>query len=182
MMKNLLPVLLLLYPFTFIHAQDTEIHSCSFAAHTPAGTLHGACTTQSQPAPGFIARWKLTMTVEEQDAAAALKVKPDTFNDMVRGQCLEDGSFTTVMPLWGDIVLTPNDTEYLESNRTCAPVYQTAPNVITLTKVNGNPLALEILFEENNTDFNTSTGFPTMQWTVKYLESFQRLQRTTPVQ
>jgi hypothetical protein len=73
----------------------SELYSCSFTAHTPIGYLTGRCTTQSMPAPEFIARWAFTLTFDPQSAAAGAKIEPDSFYDMVRGQCLEDGTFHT---------------------------------------------------------------------------------------
>jgi hypothetical protein len=152
-----------------------EIYTCSYFAHTPAGAVTGKCTTQSIPEQGFISRWKLTLTFDASSEFAAAKIKPDVFSDMVRGQCLEDGAFTTVIPFWGELVMKPDDPDYLHGNQACAPVFQVAPNLVTLVRTNDNPLTLQFLFEVRPVDFNAAQGLPTLDWMVRYLQSFQRL-------
>jgi hypothetical protein len=104
MRKGVRLLSLVLYSLTLLAADDdvNEIYSCSFVAHTPIGTVSGDCTTQSLHTPGFISRWQLTLIFDEQNSPLAAKIKPDQFYDMVRGQCFEDGAFSTVIPLWGD--------------------------------------------------------------------------------
>ena len=179
-MKILLATLLFLSLGTYVLADDdpTELYTCSFVAHTPVGSLTGDCTTQSEPAAGYIARWKFTLIFDARGATAAAKIAPDTFNDMLRSQCLEDGSFTVIMPLWGDFLVKPNDTDYINSDIACTPFYQTAPTAVTLTQTSSSPLTLQFLYEEKPADFNAATGFPTVAWTARYLESFRRLQQT----
>lgn len=152
-----------------------ELYTCTFLAHTPAGTLSGTCTTQSLPDADSVSRWRMTLTFDPASAERALQLKPDLFFDMVRSQCLADGSFTTVLPLWGDIVLTPNDSDYLASNMACAPVAQTVPSRITFAKMAGLPLTFAFLLDERRADFNPALGFPTFEWLTHYLESFRRL-------
>jgi hypothetical protein len=153
-----------------------ELYACTFIGHTPAGTLTGSCTTQGAPEPGYIARWKFTLTFDQQSASAAAAIKPDRFFDMLRGQCLEDGSFTTILPLWGDFLVKPEDPDYANGNRACAPMYQVAPSVITISRTSSSPLTLELLIEERPLDYNQGSGLPTPEWTLYYLESFQRMQ------
>jgi hypothetical protein len=157
----------------------TELYACSFIGHTPAGTLTGSCTTQGQPQPGYIARWRLTVTFDQQSSAAAGAIKADRFYDMLRSQCLEDGSFTTILPLWGDFLITPQDPEYINGNRECAPGYQVAPSVVTISQTGNSPVTLEFLIEERPLDYNQRAGLPTSEWMLHYLESFQRLQSNT---
>jgi len=157
----------------------TELYACSFIGHTPAGTLTGSCTTQGQPEPGYIARWKFTVTLDQQSSAAAAAIKPDQFYDMLRGQCLEDGSFTTILPLWGDFLVRPEDPEYIGGNIACAPIYQVAPSVITISQTSASPVILEFLIEERQLDYDERAGLPTQEWTFQYLESFRRLQLST---
>jgi hypothetical protein len=156
-------------------AESAEIYSCSYFAHTPAGNVTGKCTTQSLPEQGFISRWKLTLTFDAGSETAAAKIRPDVFSDMIRGQCLNDGSFTTVIPFWGELVIKPDDPDYLHGNQTCAPVYQVSPNLVSLVRTNDNPVTLQFLFEVRPVDFNAAQGLPTLDWMVRYLQSFQRL-------
>ena len=159
--------------------EATELYTCSFIGHTPAGILTGSCTTQSQPASGYIARWKFTLTPDPQSSAAAADINPDRFYDMLRSQCLEDGSFTTILPLWGDFLIKPDDPDYVNGNKGCAPIYQVAPSVITISRTGADPAVLEFLIEERPADYAASSGLPTPEWTYNYLESFRRLQSNT---
>jgi hypothetical protein len=154
----------------------TERYICSFVGHTPAGTLTGSCTTQSQPALGYIARWKFTLTFDRQSSAAAATLKPDQFYDMLRGQCLEDGGFTTILPLWGDFLVKPEAPDYISGNIACAPRYQVAPSFITISQISSEPVAVELLIEERPADYDETLGLPTPEWFAHYLDSFQRLQ------
>ncbi|MDQ1469297.1 MAG: hypothetical protein QOJ99_777 [Bryobacterales bacterium] len=170
--------MLLLYPLQLLFAADdpTELYSCSFAGHTPAGAVSGSCTTQSRPGPEYIARWEFTLTFDEQSSPTAGRITPDQFYDMVRSQCLEDGSFTTIIPLWGDFVIRPEDPDYVSSNKACSPVYQVSPSFITLLQINASPPTLRFVFEERPVDYVVATGLTTAEWTIHYLESFRRLQ------
>jgi hypothetical protein len=177
--RNALVALLALQPRAMLLAQDdrTELYTCSFVGHTPVGTLRGACTTQGLPAAeGYIARWRLTLTVDQRFSTAAARIEPDRFYDMVRGQCLENGNFTTLIPLWGDFLIKPNDPDYISGNKACSPIYQTAPNVITVSRDSTTPLTVQFLIEERMSDYTSATGLPTPEWMLHYLESFQRLQ------
>jgi hypothetical protein len=106
---------LLFTPSTCLRAGDdpSEVESCTFVAHTPVGTLGGACTTQNIPTPGFKEYWKLTLTFDQQSAAPAARLQADYFYDMFRSQSLENGSSTLILPLWGDFFLKPGNPEYL---------------------------------------------------------------------
>ena len=42
-------------------------------------------------------------------------------------------AFTTILPLWGDFLVKPDDPEYINGNKACAPAYQVAPSVITIS-------------------------------------------------
>jgi hypothetical protein len=177
----LIPALSLCGPLCLPAAAEdaTELYTCSFVGHTPVGILTGSCTTQSQPALGYLARWKFTLMFDQQSSVAAAAIKPDQFYDMLRGQCLEDGSFTTILPLWGDFLVKPDDPEYINGNKACAPAYQVAPSVITISPKSAAPLVLVFLIEERPADYTESTGLPTSDWISNYLESFRRLQLNT---
>jgi hypothetical protein len=72
--------------------------------HTPKGAVTGRCTTQSVSAPGYNVRRKLTLAPDERSATLAAALPGDRFYDMMRSQCLEDGSLTVILPLWGDLL------------------------------------------------------------------------------
>jgi hypothetical protein len=164
-------------PPLIIGADDsTELYACAFAGHTPAGTVAGWCTTQSQPGPEYVSRWTLTLTFDEQSLPVATRIKSDKFYDMVRSQCLDDGSFTVMIPLWGDFQISPFDQDYVGDNKGCYPVYQVVPSSITLSQINAPALTLQLVFEQRPSDYVTVTGLPTEQWTIQYLQSFRRLQ------
>src|SRR5690349_3212233 len=103
-MTSFTVALLLCVPMLGISADDavSELYTCSFAGHTPSGDLSGRCTTQSLPSPEYVARWAFTLSFDSQSTILAATLEPDMFYDLVRGQCLEDGRFTNIMPLWGD--------------------------------------------------------------------------------
>jgi len=176
-MKSLLLLALLFAPPRFLRADDDsgEVEPCSFVAHTPLGTLSGACTTENIPTPGFKEYWKLTLTFDRQSAAQAARLQPDSFYDMFRSQSLEDGSSTLILPLWGDFVLKPDDPEYLDEIQATAPIYETRPHEITISVVSSAPLTIEFLFTEHSKDFNVARRSPSAEWMIKYLESFYRL-------
>jgi hypothetical protein len=155
----------------------SELYTCSFTAHTPVGDLNGKCTTQTLPALGFLARWAFTLTFDPQATVLASKIQPDSFYDMVRGQCLQDGSFTNVMPLWGDFIIQPDAPDYIVGLKSCTPDYQVAPNRVTLTLISTDPLIIQFLYEERPEDLDPNSGGPGQQWVIHYLESFRRLQQ-----
>jgi hypothetical protein len=172
-------LLLLCIPTMGLCSDDnpSELYLCSFTAHTPVGNLKGRCTTQSMPSPDFVARWALTLAFDPQSAPAGAKIQPDSFYDIVRGQCLEDGRFTQIMPLWGDFVIKPEAPDYVEGLRACAPLFQVAPNKITLGMISTNPLVVQFLYEERSTDVDRETGTPSAEWMTYYWDSFRRLQQ-----
>ena len=170
-MKHLCIVLL----FCASHLDDpAEFLTCSFQAHTPVGSVTGSCTTQSQPAGGFNARWTLTLTFDAQSAAIAAKLQPDRFYDLVRGQNLEDASFTTILPMWGDFIIKPDSEEYVQFIKSTAPVYETRPNEVTISEISNAPLTIQILFEERTADFDPQRGLPSTAWLIQYLNCFPR--------
>ena len=181
-LKILLFIALLFAPSMFLRADDDfgEVEPCSFLAHTPVGTLSGACTTQNIPTPGFKEYWKLTLTFDEQSATQAGRLQPDSFYDMFRSQSLEDGSSTLILPLWGDFVLKPDDPEYLAEIQATAPLYETRPHEITISLVSNAPLTAEFLFTERSEDFNVARRLPSLEWMIDYLESFRRLGTNRP--
>jgi len=181
-LKILLLLALLFALFTLLRADDDpgEVEPCSFVAHTPVGTLSGACTTQNIPTPGFKEYWKLTLTFDEQSATHAARLQPDYFYDMFRSQSLEDGSSTLILPLWGDFFLKQDDPEYLAEIRATAPLYETRPHEITISIVTTAPLTVEFLFTEHSKDFNIARRLPSAEWMIKYLESFYRLGTNRP--
>jgi hypothetical protein len=181
-LKSLLLLALLLAPSMFLRADDDpgEIEPCTFVAHTPVGTLSGACATQNIPTPDFKEYWKLTLTFDSQSATQAAKLQPDYFYDMFRSQSLEDGSSTLILPLWGDFVLKPDNPEYLGEIQATAPLYETRPHEITISVVSTAPLTVEFLFTEYCRDFDIARRSPSAEWMIKYLESFYRLGTNRP--
>ena len=181
-LKILLFVALLFTPSTFLRADDDpgEVEPCTFVAHTPVGTLSGACTTQNIPTPGFKEYWKLTLTFDRQSAAQAARLQPDYFYDMFRSQSLEDGSSTLILPLWGDFVVKPDSPEYLAEIQATAPLYETRPHEIAISLVSAAPLTVEFLFTEHSKDFNIARRSPSAEWMIEYLESFYRLGTNRP--
>jgi hypothetical protein len=180
-MKTLLLAALLLSPSPFLRADDPdEIEPCSFVAHTPQGTVSGECTTQVIERPGFREYWKLTLTFDPQSADLAAKLRPQHFYDMFRAQSLEDGSSALILPLWGDLLVKPEEPEYLAEIAATAPLYETRPHEITISQISNAPLTLEFLFEERVKDFDLARRSPSPEWMVRYLESFYRLGTNRP--
>ena len=181
-MKILLFITLLFALSSLQHADDDpdEVEACSFVAHTPVGTLSGACSTQNIPTPNFKEYWKLTLTFDEQSATQAARLQPDYFYDMFRSQSLEDGRSTLILPLWGDIVLKPDNPEYIAEIQGTAPLYETRPHEIRISVVSTAPLTLELLLTEHSRDFNVARRSPSAEWMIKYLESFYRLGTNRP--
>jgi hypothetical protein len=181
-LKILLFISLFFAPPRFLRAGDDygEVEPCSFVAHTPIGTLSGACTTQNMPTPGFKEYWKLTLTFDQQSARQAARLQPDHFYDMFRSQSLEDGSSALLLPLWGDFLLIPDEPEYLAEIQATAPLYETRPHEITISLVSNAPLTAEFLFTERSEDFNVARRLPSLEWMINYLESFRRLGTNRP--
>jgi hypothetical protein len=181
-MRRLLLVLFLLCSPAFLLAVDApgEVQPCFFVAHTPIGTLTGNCTTQNIPTPGFREYWKLTLTFDQQSAGEAARLRPDHFYDMFRSQSLEDGSSTVILPLWGDFLIKPSDSEYIVEIQATAPIYETRPHEITISQISNAPLTLEFLFKEHSGDFDPVRRSLSFGWILKYLESFRRLGTNRP--
>jgi hypothetical protein len=181
-LKALLVVTFLCFSGIFLRADDDpdEVEPCTFVAHTPVGTLSGACATQNIPTPDFKEFWKLTLTFDEQSAPQAARLHPDYFYDMFRSQSLEDGSSTLILPLWGDFVLKPDNPEYIAEIQATAPIYETRPHEITISVVSTAPLTVEFLFTESCRDFDVARRSPSAEWMIKYLESFYRLGTNRP--
>ncbi len=140
-MKTLLIAVLVLCSSAFPSVDDPdEIEPCSFVAHTPLGSVSGKCTTQVIQTPGYREYWKLTLTFDPQSAGVAAKLEPDHFYDMFRAQSLEDGSSALILPLWGDLLVTPDDPEYLAEIAVTAPLYETRPHEITISQISNAPL------------------------------------------
>jgi hypothetical protein len=81
------------------------------------------------------------------------------------------------MPLWGDFVIKPEAPEYVDGLRACAPLFEVAPNRITLTRISTDPLVFQFLYEERSMDFDRETGTPSTEWVTYYLESFRRFRQ-----
>jgi hypothetical protein len=175
-------IALLFAQSAFLRADDDPdaVEPCTFVAHTPIGTLSGACTTQNIPTPGFKEYWKLTLTFDQQSATQAARLQPDYFYDMFRSQSLEDGSSTLILPLWGDFFLKPDNPEYLAEIQATAPLYETRPHEIRISLVSTAPLTVEFLFTEHSKDFNVARRSPSAEWMIEYLESFYRLGTNRP--
>jgi hypothetical protein len=181
-MNRLLLALFLICPPAILRADDApgEVQPCSFVAHTPIGTLTGNCTTQNIPTPGFREYWKLTLTFDQQSAGEAARLQPDHFYDMFRSQSLEDGSSTVILPLWGDFLIKPSDPEYVVEIQASAPLYETRPHEITISQISNAPLTVGLLFEEHSRDFDPARRSLSLEWILKYLESFRRLGTNRP--
>jgi hypothetical protein len=119
------------------------------------------------------------VTFDSQTTTLAANIQPDSFYDVVRGQCLYDGTFTNIMPLWGDFVIKPDAADYIDGLKSCTPLYQVAPNKVTLTRIATDPLTFQFLFEERPEDVDHETGAPSRDWTTHYLDSFRRLQQNS---
>ena len=180
-MKTLLLAVLLLGPSSLLDAYMTyQVEPCSFVAHTPLGTVSGNCTTQVIDMPGFLEYWKLILTFDPESQAIAAKLQPDHFYDMFRAQSLEDGSSALSLPLWGDLILTPTDPDYLAQMAATAPLYETRPHTITISQVSNAPLTFEFIFEERVDDFDAVRRAPSAAWMLQYLESLYRLGTNRP--
>jgi hypothetical protein len=105
----------------------------------------------------------------------ATHLQPDHFYDMFRSQSLEDGESTIILPLWGDLLIKPDEQEYLAEIQATAPLYETRPHEITISPISNAPLTLGFLFEERTRDFDPDRRLPSLEWLYKYLESFRRL-------
>ena len=178
-MKGLALAFLLIGSRLLLHGQiddPNEPLACSFEAHTTKGTITGKCITQTFPdAAGFNVRWKLTLMPDQQSAVRTSALQPDRIYDMVRSQTLEGGSFTVILPLWGDFVIKPDDQEYIDFAKSAAPLYETRPQDITIAMTSNAPLTLELLFEERSKNFDLLLRKPSHEWVQRYLDCLYRL-------
>lgn len=171
---------LLVASLTLVWADDDDVSPCNFKAHTAVGTVSGACASEQLPAPGFNVRWKLALTFDAETTPVARQIKPDQFCDMVRAQSSADGTDIVVLSLWGDLEVVPTENEYLDSIKETAPLYETRPNLITISQTSDSPLILEILFEEPEEYFDPVMRLPSAEWWSNYLQSFYRLGTNRP--
>jgi hypothetical protein len=178
----LLLAVLLLSPSTSLSGDyyPNKIEPCSFVAHTPLGSVSGSCTTQAIDTPGFWEYWILRLTFDPQSVGIAAKLQPDRFYDMFRAQSLGDGSSALILPLWGDLIVTPTDPDYLAEMAVTAPLYETRPHEITISQISNAPLTFEFIFEERVEDFDPVKRVPSPDWMLKYLDSFYRLGTNRP--
>ena len=183
-MKGCALAFLLIGPWLLLHGQIDDRNDplpCTFEAHTTKGTIAGKCITQTFPdASGFNVRWRLTLMSDEQSASRASALQPDRIYDMVRSQTLEGGSFTVILPLWGDFVIRPDDQEYIDFAKSAAPLYETRPQDITISITSNAPLTIELLFEERSKNFDLLLRKPSREWILRYLDCLYRLGTNRP--
>jgi len=183
-MKGFVCAFLLVGPPLLLDGQIDDRNdplSCSFEAHTTKGTIAGKCITQTFPdAEGFNVRWKLTLIPDEQSAARASALQADRVYDMVRSQTLEGGTFTLILPLWGDFIIKPDDPEYIDLAKSTAPLYETRPQEVTIARTSNAPLTIELLFEERSKDFDLVLRQPSDEWILRYLDCLYRLGTNRP--
>ena len=153
---------------------------CTFQAHTTVGTVSGTCATLQVPLPGYHSRWTLTLHFDAASMALASGLKPDQFADMVRTQSAENGTDIIVLGLWGDLEVVPTKAEYLADIKAASPLYETRPNLITITQTKASPLTLQLLFEEPADYLNLETRKPSADWWNEYLRSYYRLGTNRP--
>ncbi len=184
-MIKLISTALLFFPTVLVHADDDYYDNypepCTFTAHTNAGTVSGTCATIQVPLPGYHSRWTLTLEFDAASTMFATQLKPDQFADMVRTQSAEDGTDLLILPLWGDLEVVPTKLAYLNMLKATAPLYETRPNLITITQTSNAPFTLVMLFEEPAEYLNLAARMPSPEWWSKYVESYYRLgtNRTT---
>src|SRR5580692_10486290 len=135
-MIKLLAIALYVLPSLPLHADDDDNYPqpCTFTAHTTVGTVSGTCATLQLPLPGYHSRWSLTLQFDSASAALASQLKSDQFEDMVRTQSMEDGTDIIVMGLWGDLEVLPTIPAYLSLLQSLSPIYETRPNLITISQ------------------------------------------------
>jgi hypothetical protein len=159
---------------------DSDLEPCTFHAHTTVGTVSGRCATQQLSLPGYHSRWALTLQFDTASMTLARQLMPDRFADMVRTQSVENGTDIIVLGLWGDLEVVPTDPVYLDQLKARAPLYETRPNLITITQINASPLTLQVLFEEPTDYLNLETRRPSIEWWNEYLRSYYRLGTNRP--
>jgi hypothetical protein len=159
---------------------DNYPEPCTFTAHTTVGTVSGTCATLQLPLPGYHSRWSLTLQFDSASAALASQLKSDQFEDMVRTQSMEDGTDIIVMGLWGDLEVVPTIPAYLSLLQSLSPIYETRPNLITISQDSNSLLRLVILFEEPAGYLNLETHRPSPEWWNGYQKSYYRLATNRP--
>jgi len=153
---------------------------CTFQAHTTVGTVSGTCATLQVPLPGYHSRWTLTLQFDAASLALGTQLKPDQFADMVRTQSVENGTDIIVLGLWGDLEVVPTIPAYLADLQAASPIYETRPNLITITQTSTAPLKLQLLFEEPADYLNLETRKPSEDWWTEYQRSYSRLGTNRP--
>jgi hypothetical protein len=136
-----------------------------------AGRFPAPCVTEQLPASGFNSRWKLTLTFDAETTPLARQLKPDQFCDMVRAQSAEDGTDIVVLSLWGNLEVVPSEDEHLDFTKSTAPLYETRPNVVTISQASDSPP------EEY---FDPVLRLPSAEWWSNYLQSYYRLGTNRP--
>ena len=153
---------------------------CTFQAHTTVGTVSGTCATLQVPLAGYHSRWTLTLQFDAASVALASQLKPDQFADMVRTQSVENGTDIIVLGLWGDLEVVPTIPAYLADIQAASPIYETRPNLITITQTSTSPFKLQLLFEEPADYLNLETRRPSEEWWDRYQRSYYRLGTNRP--
>jgi hypothetical protein len=154
---------------------ENELVPCKFTGHTNAGTVSGTCNTQQRLLPNYHARWAAILEFDIKSTAVAAQLKNDQFADMVRTQAIEDGSDVVVLSLWGDLKLDSVTEEYIELIQSVAPISETRPNLITVTRTKDWPLTIEVLFEEPDYCLDLVTRQPSQIWWTAFWASYPRL-------
>src|SRR5580658_6215278 len=147
---------------------------CTFQAHTTVGTVSGTCATLQVPLAGYHTRWTLTLQFDAASRALASQLKPDQFADMVRTQSVENGTDIIVLGLWGDLEVVPTIPAYLAQLQSLSPLYETRPNLITISQTNNAPFTLVMLFEEPSGYLDLVTRRPSPEWWDGYQKSYYR--------
>ena len=170
----------LLLPLIALADDETDPQPCKFKAHTAVGTVSGACITQDMPTPGYNSRWTLTLIFDAKTEALARGLKPDQFCDMMRAQSTASGVDEVVLSLWGDLKITPLDPEYNDQIKQTAPLYETTPNLVTISQVSDSPYTLLMLFEEPAAYFNPVMRLPSQEWWSEFLKSYYHMGTNRP--
>jgi hypothetical protein len=181
LVSTLLVLTLLVSTTMVVRAQGYNYpEPCTFQAHTTVGTVSGTCATLQVPLPGYHTRWTLTLQFDAASTTLASQLRPDQFADMVRTQSVENGTDIIVLGLWGDLEVVPTNQEYLNDLKAASPLYETRPNLITITQTSTSPFTLQLLFEEAADYLNLETRRPSEGWWREYLRSYYRLGTNRP--
>ena len=90
------------------------------------------------------------------------------------------GTDIIILTLWGDLRVLPAKGEYRDLIKETAPIYETRPNLITISQTSDSPLILELLFEEPADYFDPVKRVPSADWWTDYLKAFYRLGTNRP--